>query len=65
MVEKVHDLTDLKTGWQETTVKVLDGHLPSFTAGRLPAGQQHRCSPASADNAVRACTARHQKGPTP
>jgi group II intron reverse transcriptase/maturase len=22
MVEKVHDLTDLKTGWQETTVKV-------------------------------------------
>jgi hypothetical protein len=22
MVEKAHDLTDLKTGWQETTVKV-------------------------------------------
>ena len=22
MVEKVHNLTDLKTGWQETTVKV-------------------------------------------
>jgi RNA-directed DNA polymerase len=22
MVEKVHDLTDLKTGWQETTEKV-------------------------------------------
>lgn len=24
MVEKVHDLTDLKTGWQETTVKVAE-----------------------------------------
>jgi hypothetical protein len=22
MVEKVHDLTDLKAGWQETTAKV-------------------------------------------
>ena len=41
------------------------GHLPPFTAGRLPAGQLHRRDPARVDNAVCACTARHQRGPTP
>ena len=37
MVEKVHELTDLKTGWQETTELAgkVNRALDSYTATRL------------------------------
>lgn len=45
-VEKVHDLTDLKTGWQETMVKVDKDSMP--TAVR-PEADDYGLTPFRAD----------------
>jgi polyhydroxyalkanoate synthesis regulator phasin len=48
MVEKVHDLTDRKTGWQETTEKVADlnralrGWANYFQVGTVSQATAHR-----------------------